>query len=273
MKSYNVKISFNMEIIGDDEEMIKKVAANRVEVVGHAVSDFDVEIVNRRNDVDVQGNEQITTVIGETCAKGKFFDEWLMKNGLNAMKMRDEAAERGTAVHENIELLLDGEELVIDNEFIQKSLMSFEKWYKETCPQVVGKELFLYHKDIPWAGTPDIIAEIKGRLSIIDIKTGDYRKSHEIQQLMYMDLWNAIFPFEHQIKDIYGLYLKGKWIKEPNYQLRKFDKRYKIHNKVYDLWCFLNFPYGKPKPKNKAKLKEVFSLGNTDNGKSIDEML
>jgi hypothetical protein len=90
---------------------------------------------------------------------------------------------------------------------------------------------------------------------------------------MYMDLWNAIFPFEHQIKDIYGLYLKGKWIKEPNYQLRKFDKRYKIHHKVYELWCFLNFPYGKPKPKDKAKLKEVFSLGNTDNGKSIEQML
>ena len=48
MKSYNVKISFNMEIIGDDEEMIKRVAAARVEVAGHAVSDFDVEIVNSR---------------------------------------------------------------------------------------------------------------------------------------------------------------------------------------------------------------------------------
>ena len=215
----------------------------------------------------------VTTIIGETCSKGKFFDEWLMKNGLNAINLRDEAAERGTAVHENIELLLNDEEIIVDNEFIQKSLMSFEKFYKEHSPQVQTQEIFLYHKDVPWAGTPDIIANINGRLSIIDIKTGDYRKTHEIQQLMYMDLWNAIFPFEHQIKDIYGLYLKGKWIKEPNYQLRKFDKRYKIHNKVYDLWCFLNFPYGKPKPKNKAKLKEVFSLGNTDNGKSIEQML
>ena len=78
----------------------------------------------------------VTTVIGETCAKGKFFDEWLMKNGLNAEKIRDESAARGTAVHENIELLLDGEEVIIDNEFIQKSLMSFEKWYKDNHPNV-----------------------------------------------------------------------------------------------------------------------------------------
>jgi len=215
----------------------------------------------------------VTTVIGETCAKGKFFDEWLMKNGLNAEKIRDESAARGTAVHENIELLLDGEEVIVDNEFIQKSLMSFEKWNKEVCPQVVGKELFLYHKDIPWAGTPDIIAEINGRLSIIDIKTGDYRKSHEIQQLMYKDLWNSIFPTKHHVKDIYGLYIKGKWIKEPSYGFRKFKTDTDIHDKVYELWCFLNFPYGKPWPKQKAKLKEVFTLEQNGDERSLEQML
>ncbi len=214
----------------------------------------------------------VTTIIGETCSKGKFFDEWLMKNGLNAIKLRDDAAARGTSVHENIELLLDREEIIINDEFIQKSLMSFERWYEEIKPTVITKELFLYHKDLPWAGTPDIIATINGRLSIIDIKTGDYRKTHEIQQLMYMDLWNLIFP-ECQIEEIYGLYLKGKWIKEPNYGFRKFDKKNKIHHKVYDLWCFLNFPYGKPKPKQKAKLKEVFKLGDTNSRKSIEQML
>ena len=213
----------------------------------------------------------VTTIIGQTCSKGKFFDEWLMKNGLNAINLRDEAAERGTAVHENIELLLNNEEIVVNNEFIQKSLMSFEKFYNEQKPKVFTQEIFLYHKDIPWAGTPDIIAEVNGRLSIIDIKTGDYRKTHEIQQLMYVDLWDKIFP-ECPIQDIYGLYTKGKWIKEPNYQFRKFTRSV-IHLNVYNLWCFLNFPYGKPKPKSKPKLKEVFNLGNTYNGKSIDEML
>ena len=213
----------------------------------------------------------VTTIIGQTCSKGKFFDEWLMKNGLNAINLRDEAAERGTAVHENIELLLNNEEIVVNNEFIQKSLMSFEKFYNEQKPKVLTQEIFLYHKDMPWAGTPDIIAEVNGNLSIIDIKTGDYRKTHEIQQLMYVDLWDAIFP-NNPIQDIYGLYVKGKWIKEPNYQFRKFTRSV-IHLNVYNLWCFLNFPYGKPKPKNKAKLKEVFSLGNTDNGKSIEQML
>ena len=213
----------------------------------------------------------VTTIIGQTCSKGKFFDEWLMKNGLNAINLRDEAAERGTAVHENIELLLNNEEIVVNNEFIQKSLMSFEKFYNEQKPKVFTQEIFLYHKDIPWAGTPDIIAEVNGRLSIIDIKTGDYRKTHEIQQLMYVDLWDKIFP-ECPIQDIYGLYTKGKWIKEPNYQFRKFTRSV-IHLNVYNLWCYLNFPYGKPKPKSNPKLKEVFNLGDTYNGKSIDEML
>jgi len=214
----------------------------------------------------------VTTVIGETCAKGKFFEEWLMKNGLNAMQLRDEAAERGTEVHEAVEKLLDKEEVTTTNEFIQKSLMSFEKWYSDTQPKVEAKELFLYHKDIPWAGTPDIIAEVNGRLSIIDIKTGDYRKSHEIQQLMYKDLWNSIFP-THRIEDIYGLYIKGKWIKEPSYGFRKFKTDTDIHDKVYELWCFLNFPYGKPWPKQKAKLKEVFSLEQDGAERCLEQML
>ena len=215
----------------------------------------------------------VTTVIGETCAKGKFFDEWLMKNGLNAMQLRDEAAERGTEVHEAVEKLLDKEEVTTTNEFIQKSLMSFEKWYSDTQPRVEAKELFLYHKDIPCAGTPDIIDEVNGRLSIIDIKTGDYRKSHEIQQLMYKDLWNSIFPTKHHVKDIYGLYIKGKWIKEPSYGFRKFKTDTDIHDKVYELWCFLNFPYGKPWPKQKAKLKEVFSLEQDGAERSLEQML
>ena len=213
----------------------------------------------------------VTTVIGETCSKGKHFDEWLMKNGLNALTIRDESAERGTLVHESIEALLDGEELTIDNEFIQKSLMSFEKFYNEIKPDVVEKELFLYHKDIPWAGTPDIIANVNNRLSLVDIKTGDYRKTHEIQQLMYKELWNTIFP-DNPILDMYGLYTKGKWIKEPSYGFRKF-KDSDMHHNVYELWCFLNFPYGKPWPKQKPQLKKEFKLGPSRNTPSLNELL
>ena len=49
----------------------------------------------------------VTTIIGETCAKGKHFDEWLMKNGLNAITIRDESAKRGTKVHEYIEMFVN----------------------------------------------------------------------------------------------------------------------------------------------------------------------
>ena len=150
--------------------------------------------------------------------------------------------------------------------------MSLSKLFYYIKPSVICQEIFLYHKDLPWAGTPDIVAEVDGRLSIIDIKTGDYRKSHEIQQLMYKDLWNKIFP-ECPIQNIYGLYVKGKWMKEPTYGYRKFNIDNTIHKNVYRLWCFLNFPYGKPKPKAKAKLKEVFKLGPSENTRSIDELL
>ena len=62
-------------------------------------------------------------------------------------------------------------------------------------------------------------------------------------------------------------------MKEPSYGFRKFSTTNDIHKDVYHLWCFLNFPYGKPKPKYKAKLKEVFKLGPSGNTRSIDELL
>ena len=100
------------------DDYIKKTKINRHEGEGRWYS---------------QGNSgnwkpSVTTIIGETCSKGKFFDEWLMKNGLNAINLRDEAAERGTAVHEAIEALLNRKEVHAGTEFIQKSLMSFEKF-------------------------------------------------------------------------------------------------------------------------------------------------
>ena len=208
----------------------------------------------------LEGTEQwkpsVTSIINGACAKGKHFDDWLMKNGKEAIVIRDKAALNGTLVHESIEALLNGETVNIKDDFISKGLMSFERFYIECSPTIEEKEIFLYHRNIPWAGTPDIIGRISNKLSIIDIKTGDYRKSHELQQLMYMDLWNTIFP-EHPIEEIYGLYLKCKWIKEPNYILRRFNRKSKLHTGVYDLWNFLN---NKPWPKTKANLKKTFTL-------------
>ena len=75
----------------------------------------------------------------------------------------------------------------------------------------------LYHDDIPWSGTFDMVTQ-NDKLAMVDIKTGEHYKAHDIQLNMYRILWNKIFP-DFKIETIQGLYLKGKWIKQLLLQL------------------------------------------------------
>ena len=164
----------------------------------------------------------VTTIIGETINKGKGFEMWLGNHPSYkiACEERDIAADRGTLVHELAENYMNGEVIESDNEEICKHLMSFEKFWLDNEVQLIETELFMWHKDVPWAGTCDIIAKIDGEYCIIDIKTGNYYKSHEIQLNMYAELLSKIV--DEPVDMIAGLYTKGRWIREPNYQFKKF---------------------------------------------------
>ena len=129
----------------------------------------------------------VTTIIGETLNKGKGFEQWLGNHPSYkiACEERDKAADRGTLVHDLAEKYMHGESVESEDEEICKHLMSFEKFWRENEIQMIDTELFMWHKDVPWAGTCDIIAKMNGKYAIIDIKTGGHYKSHEIQLNMY----------------------------------------------------------------------------------------
>tara|TARA_R110002020_G_scaffold128392_5_gene287791 strand:- start:1017 stop:1802 length:786 start_codon:yes stop_codon:yes gene_type:complete len=211
----------------------------------------------------------VTTIIGGAISKGIGYDTWLgnQPSYKAACEERDEAAARGTFVHNSVEQLIQGQELKISEEIpnyeeICKHLMSFERFWKEQEVEVVGTELFLYNEDVPWAGTPDIIAYVKGHLSIIDLKTGNYYKSHEVQLNMYAILLEKLLSLEENSLSIYGLYTKGRWIKEPNYGLKCFKRNNELPYAIESVWAFLNSSTrGKPWPKDKYEIQKIFNLG------------
>ena len=209
----------------------------------------------------------VTTIIGATLHKGIGFDKWLGNHPSYkiACEERDEAAARGTAVHELAERYMLGEKVESDNEEICKHLMSFEKFWLENEVQLIATELFMWWADVPWAGTCDIIAKINGKYCIIDIKTGNYYKSHEIQLNMYAELLSKITG--EPVEMISGLYTKGKWIREPNYQFKKFKFNLDIAISVDNLWRFLMG--GNPKPKMNINIKSKFQLGGQDDYKGL----
>ena len=209
----------------------------------------------------------VTTILGGAISKGKGVEQWLGNHPSYkiACEERDIAANRGTLVHDLAEKYMHGEIVESDNEEVCKHLMSFQRFWKEWEVQLIETELFMWHKDVPWAGTCDIIAKINGKYYIIDIKTGNYYKSHEIQLNMYAELLSKII--DEPVESIAGLYTKGKWIKEPNYQLKQFKFNLDIALSVDNLWRFLNG--GNPKPKMNVKIKSQFQIGDKDDYKGL----
>jgi hypothetical protein len=204
----------------------------------------------------------VTTIIGGALSKGKGFDQWLGNHPSYkiACEERDTAAARGNEVHELAEQYMLGHKVSGSTDEINKHLMSFEKFWQDNEIELIATELFMWHADVPWAGTCDIIAKVNDNYSIIDIKTGNYYKSHEIQLTMYAELYNHIAK-EYKIPEvtkIYGLYTKGKWIREPNYQFKSFKINLDVAIAVKDVWTFLQG--GKPYPKPKPNIKTEFKL-------------
>ncbi len=116
----------------------------------------------------VDGEEQklpsVTTVLGQTQPKEKqeSLERWRQRVGLReAQKITRDAAIRGTAMHKYLEDLIRG----------QRSL-------DHDCSEVYGIEATLYYPGL-YAGSVDLIANYKDKLSIIDFKQTNKPKQRE----------------------------------------------------------------------------------------------
>lgn len=80
------------------------------------------------------------------------------------------AADRGTEVHSAIEFFLKyGVDEISDGG--RGYMDAFLSWYREAKPQVIGSELMTYHRTLLYAGTVDLLANVGGKLTLIDYKT------------------------------------------------------------------------------------------------------
>jgi len=105
-------------------------------------------------------------------------------------------ADRGTAVHKAIELLIADnlDEGSLDEEIIP-FLNAYKKFVKETQFQPIHSEIRVFDKDLWVAGTLDLIGSIGENKVLIDIKTGQKQKWHQLQTAGY-----AILSGELDIK-------------------------------------------------------------------------
>lgn len=152
-----------------------------------------------------------TTILKNVGWSSEVLIGWARKvamAGDDPYKVRDDAGELGTIVHEMIEDHLCKEYGVGDFAFdpddyppvlVEKGVLGFEAYLKweNSLPSFkpLESEIQLAHHDLLYGGTIDMIAEIDGVLTFIDFKTsaGVY-KTHVMQIESYKQMYMSILP-------------------------------------------------------------------------------
>lgn len=142
-----------------------------------------------------------STWIAGHYPKGVQYYKWLADKGWNeAEAIKNDAAGRGSKVHNAIESIFKGEEVRIDSKFKNPqteqeeeltleevdSILSFLAWFEEEKPEVICYEINVFSDKYNYAGTIDLVCRIKGELWVIDFKTSQHIwPSHKIQVSSY----------------------------------------------------------------------------------------
>lgn len=147
----------------------------------------------------------VTTVIGGQLAWNKnalMYWSWEQgKEGKDFRETRDAAADIGTVSHACIEAEMRGKPLPeIPSEFkdsVENTLLGFYEWRDAFQLEATASEVSLVSEMWGFGGTIDYPALLKGKRTILDLKTSkDVYPDHRIQLAAYGVLWLENRPEE-----------------------------------------------------------------------------
>jgi len=144
----------------------------------------------------------VTTIIQATQSDDKkaSLAKWRQKVGENeAEKIRDEAARRGTAMHEFLEMHVRGDKLLdLSSEGLAARSMAriiIEQGLKD-IEEIWGSEVTLFYPGL-YAGQTDLCGIYSGRESIIDFKQTNKPKRREWIEDYFLQL--AAYAMAHDV--------------------------------------------------------------------------
>lgn len=98
---------------------------------------------------------------------------------------RDNAASLGTAVHEAADSGIKAALLAPDDPR-RPFLAQYEDWMHDMNPTVLVSEAQVFSLDHGYAGSLDMIADVQGKRTLIDLKTGKHAyNDHALQLVLY----------------------------------------------------------------------------------------
>ena len=126
----------------------------------------------------------VTTVLSKTKDKKdqESINRWIAKVGeTRAEEIKNEAANRGTAMHKYLEDLILGQrsmDLTTTGQEAQRMAEIIVERGLNDCSDIYGVEAVLYYPGL-YAGSCDLIGNYKDKLSIIDFKQTNKPKQRE----------------------------------------------------------------------------------------------
>ena len=189
----------------------------------------------------------VTTVIAQTKNQKdkESIERWKAKVGeARAEEIKNEAANRGTAMHKYLEDLIRGQrsmDLTTTGQEAQRMAQIIVDRGLNRCSDIYGVEAVLYYPGL-YAGSCDLIGNYKDKLSIIDFKQTNKPKQREwigdyfLQMAAYGMAHDAVYntAIEQGVilmcsKDGYfqEFVIEGKEYREAKYEfLRRLDQFY-----------------------------------------------
>lgn len=188
------------------------------------------------------------THINSQVAVGDGFSEWKM---LEAETYTREGArfrqwlraERGSTVHAACERFAKGETLAykdddgryLYDDFEWGCICRFAHWLETSGATILATEMPVYSFTHRFAGTLDMIAEIKGERYVIDLKTSaQVNDSHLLQIAAYRLAVNEMFP-DMQVERAAVLALNAKRNKS-GFQFKEIPQIGDDPKKLQDQW-------------------------------------
>jgi hypothetical protein len=147
--------------------------------------------------------ESVTTALGNQPGKKEGLMEWRRRVGeAEANRISRKAAGRGTAVHQIIEDYLNNLEDPIKDKMPDAVMMfkQLQPILDKSISKVYMQEAPLWSYKYRLAGRVDCVADIKGKLSVVDFNTSMKPKKRE----WVTDYFLQTAAYSHMIGEMYG---------------------------------------------------------------------
>lgn len=194
-----------------------------------------------------------STTILNAYPQSQFLTKWIADNGWNeAQRIKGEAGERGTRIHAACDILEEGGTLREEDYSLDEwyKINSFVLWHHEYDPKLITQELAIFSRNGGYAGRLDRLYEIKGRVVLLDLKSGS--GIHEHFPLQFASYANAIEENTDVKVDLTAALQLGNGSKAGYryVEYKNWQEHYKVFKNVKETWNYSFF--GSKKTKKEA---------------------